>query len=84
MNRVRFHIDVRPAGADQSLSGYPKHAADEIRAHALAEQAARDLETANKPGEYLVTVSLEGKAPVSSQVVIVTPRASSSATLAIN
>lgn len=37
----------------------------------MAEEAARELEIANEPGEFIVVVSLEGKDPISSQVIIV-------------
>lgn len=73
MNQLQFHIDVRDQGTEESLVGYPKYAHDEEQAHRMAEEAVRDLQTANEPGEYMVVVSLEGKDPVSSQVVVVTP-----------
>lgn len=71
MNQLQFHIDVRDQGTEQSVAGYPKYAHSEQRANRMAEEAARELEIANEPGEFIVVVSLEGKDPISSQVIIV-------------
>ena len=67
-----FRIDVCRFGSTESIYGYLQYATDEAHAHALAEQAARELELSNRPGEYFVAVS-EGEAPVASQIIVVTP-----------
>ena len=65
-----FVVDVCRQPGSESVSGYPKHANDEPRAHAIAEEAAHELESSGNPGEYLVTVCVD-KEPVATQMVLV-------------
>jgi hypothetical protein len=71
MNPDQFRIDVSSCGSPGSLAGYPKYARDEVRAHALAEEAVSALRKAGQPGEYFVLVSQNGSTPISTQAVLV-------------
>ena len=70
MSSNSFVVDVCQHPGNESVSGYPKYANNEVRAHAMAEHAARELESAGKPGEYLVMVRAD-QTPVATQVVLV-------------
>jgi len=69
--RNSFRIQVCRNPSNESLSGYPKYASNEVRAHAIAEDAVRELQSARDPGEYLITVSLKDTTPLGTQVVVV-------------
>ena len=65
-----FVVDVCPQNSTESVSGYPRYANNEARAHTMAEEAARELSSAGSPGEYLVMV-LADQTAVATQVVVV-------------
>jgi hypothetical protein len=71
MDTHQFRIDVSACGSPESVEVYPKYARDEVRAHALAEEAALELRKVGRPGEYFVVVSENGSKPISTQVVVV-------------
>ena len=66
----RLRRGCLPSSWHESVLGYPKHASSETRAHAFAEQAARELQSAGNPGEYLVAVRV-GQTPIATQIVLV-------------
>ena len=70
MSSKAYVVDVCLSAGTESVLGYPKHASSEARAHAFAEQAVRELQSAGKPGEYLVAVSV-GQTPIATQIVLV-------------
>jgi hypothetical protein len=69
MNSDQFRIDVCACGAAESLTGYPK--LEEMKRHALAEEAVSALHKAGNAGEYFVVVAQNGSTPISTQVVVV-------------
>ena len=70
MNSESFTVDVCPCGGVESSSGYPKQAADQMRAHLLAEEAVAELHATASPGEYLVAV-LQQNETIATQIVVV-------------
>jgi len=75
MTPEEYRVDVRSCVNDLSQDGYPKYAKDQLRAHALAECAANELDESAPPGEYMIAVTIDGKTPIATQVVIVPNRA---------
>ncbi|HWY67795.1 MAG TPA: hypothetical protein VNX88_03970 [Terriglobales bacterium] len=70
MSEASFVVDVYHHPGIESVEGYPKRANNEVRAHAIAEQVARELQCSGNPGEYLVTVCID-QTLVATQVVLV-------------
>ena len=70
MSSDSFVVDVCPHDSSESVSGYPRFANNEPRAHAMAEEAVQELASAGKPGEYLVMVRAD-QTPVATQVVVI-------------
>ena len=66
-----FQIQVFRSPSEENLSGYPKYANNEVRAHAIAEEAVQELQSGGDPGEYLIAVLLKDTTPLGTQVVVV-------------
>ena len=66
-----FQIQVFRSPSEEILSGYPKYANNEVRAHAIAEEAVQELQSGGDPGEYLIAVSLKDTTSLGTQVVII-------------